>query len=57
MTDGIYNQTPDAISYQWKRNGLNIAGATTNTYVPLITDEGLPITCEVSATFGSILLL
>ena len=53
VTDGIYNQTPDAISYQWKRNGLNIAGATTNTYVPLITDEGLPITCEVSATFGS----
>ena len=45
VTDGIYNQTPDAISYQWKRNGLNIAGATTNTYVPLITDEGLPITC------------
>lgn len=53
VTDGIYNQTPDTISYQWKRNGINISGSTTNTYVPLITDEGLPITCEVSATFGT----
>jgi hypothetical protein len=38
------------ISYQWKRAGVNISGATTNTYTPLETDEGLPITCEVLAS-------
>lgn len=53
VTDGIYNQTPDTISYQWKRAGLNISGATTNTYTPLLTDENLAITCLVSATYGT----
>lgn len=52
VTDGIYNQTPDTISYQWKRAGSNISGATTNTYTPLISDEGLNITCHVTATYG-----
>jgi hypothetical protein len=55
VTDGLYNETA-TISYQWKRNSSNISGATTNTYVPLITDEGLPITCVVTATSGSNIL-
>ena len=53
VTDGVYNQTPSAISYQWKIAGLNISGATTNTYTPLLTDENLAITCLVSATYGA----
>ena len=49
VTDGLYSEVVD-ISYQWKRAGANISGATTNTYTPLETDEGLPITCEVLAS-------
>ena len=49
VTDGLYSEVVD-ISYQWKRAGVNISGATTNTYTPLETDEGLPITCEVLAS-------
>ncbi len=52
VTDGIYNQIPASISYQWKRAGSNILGATTNTYIPLLTDENQNITCLVSATYG-----
>ena len=52
VTDGIYNQTPETISYQWKRAGSNISGATTNTYTPLLTDENKSITCLVSATYN-----
>ena len=39
VTDGLYSEVVD-ISYQWKRAGVNISGATTNTYTPLETDEG-----------------
>jgi hypothetical protein len=53
VTDGVYNQTPDSVSYQWKRAGSDISGATTNTYTPLLTDENLAITCLVSATYGA----
>ena len=53
VTDGIYNLTPDTISYQWKRAGSNISGATSNTYTPLLTDENLSITCLVLATYGA----
>lgn len=36
-------------SYQWKRGGVNIGGATSSTYTLLSDDAGVTITCEVTA--------
>ena len=37
-------------AYQWKRNGSNISGATTSTYVLVAADDNANITCLVTAT-------
>jgi hypothetical protein len=37
-------------SYQWKRDDVNIAGATNNTYVLTVEDSGADIVCQVTAT-------
>lgn len=37
-------------TYQWKRDGVAISGATSATYVLTVTDEGTDITVTVSAT-------
>lgn len=55
-TNGTWTAKPTAtFTYQWKRNGSNIIGATNSTYT-LVNDDGATnITCEVTATndFGS----
>ncbi len=38
------------LSYQWKRNGNDITGATTNTYTIVQTDIDQILTCEVTST-------
>lgn len=43
------NPTP-TYSYQWKRDGVNISGATSNTYTTVVADIGTELTCEVTAT-------
>lgn len=48
-TPGTWSATPDSHSYQWKRAGTNIAGATSNTYTLQVADEGQAITCAVTA--------
>lgn len=35
-------------SYQWKRDGVNISGATSSTYVTTDDDEGASITCAAT---------
>lgn len=60
-TDGTW--TGDAtitFTYQWQRNGVNIASATNNTYVVVEADAGKtnagvaqPITCVVTGTNAS----
>ena len=40
---GMYNVTPDSVSYQWQRNGVAIAGATNGTYVLTADDLGKQI--------------
>jgi hypothetical protein len=37
-------------SYQWKRNGINISGATNSTYIITSSDFETSITCSVTAT-------
>lgn len=47
---GGWANRPTSYSYQWKANGTNISGATSNTYTVLYTDTNKVITCAVSAT-------
>ncbi len=44
------------LTYQWQRNGVNIAGATAASYTTpsaLLTDSGATFRCIVSNSFGS----
>jgi lysophospholipase L1-like esterase len=46
---GTWSATPSSYSYQWKRNGSAISGATSSTYTLLNTDVGSTITVTVTA--------
>jgi len=48
---GGWDASPSAtFVYQWRRNGVNIAGATSSTYTLVAADETTVITCRVTAT-------
>jgi len=50
-TDGTWTGTaPIVYTYQWKRGGVNIGGATNNTYLLTASDPGTTITVTVTAT-------
>jgi hypothetical protein len=50
-TNGSWIGTqPVAYSYQWKRNGVNISGATASTYTLVLADAGASISCQVTAS-------
>lgn len=53
---GTWTGTPSGYAYQWKRNGTNISGATSSTYVLQAADEGTSVKCTVTAsnTAGSV---
>lgn len=46
---GTWSPTPSTLSYQWKRNGKTISGATSRTYVPTTADAGRYLTVTVTA--------
>jgi hypothetical protein len=44
---GTWTNSPTSYTYQWKRNGVNISGATSSTYKLVANDIGTTITVEV----------
>jgi len=52
-SNGTWTNTPTSYTRQWKRNGTNISGATSSTYVLQGADEGQSIKCTVTATNAS----
>lgn len=50
VTKGAWSPSAAAISYQWKRNGVAISGATATTYTLTKTDAGSTITATVRAS-------
>lgn len=62
VTRGVYawtfhNEMPRfAFAYQWKRNGVNISGATQEIYVPVDADIGATLTIAETITdfYGSV---
>jgi len=49
-TDGTWSNFDDSVTYQWRRDGVAIEDATTNTYISTVADSGADITCLVTAT-------
>ncbi len=43
-------QPPPTYAYQWLLAGVDIPGATTNTYTVALADRGLSLSCEVTAS-------
>lgn len=49
-TNGTWTNSPTSFTYQWKRNGVAIGGATLATYTTTMADVGQTLTCTVTAT-------
>src|ERR1700736_2566984 len=49
-TTGTWTHNPTSFTYQWKRAGGAISGATVSTYVPVAADVGNTLTVAVVAT-------
>lgn len=49
VDDGVWAGAQDVV-YQWMGDGVDIAGATGRSYVPVVGDIGDVITCEVTGT-------
>jgi hypothetical protein len=47
---GTWSNVPTGYAYQWQRAGTNIGGATTNTRVCAVADEGQALRCVVTAS-------
>jgi len=49
---GTWNSQGSIFNYKWKRNGVAITGATSNTYTIQAIDAGTTITCDVQNQNG-----
>lgn len=50
-TNGTWTGTPaPTFTYQWRRDGVSIGGATASSYTPVAADIGPAIDCLVTAT-------
>jgi hypothetical protein len=49
-TNGTWSGSPTTFTYQWRRNGGALGGATASTYTTVAGDVGQSITCTVTAT-------
>ena len=45
---GSWSPSPSRVSYQWKRNGIRISGATARTYTPTTKDAGRYLSMAVT---------
>lgn len=54
-TTGTWDNSPTGYTYQWKRDGADIGGATSSTYTCVEADETKTLSCVVTASnaFGS----
>lgn len=50
VATGEWSPVPDTTTYQWKRNGVSIPGATGSTYRLTASDAGKSITVSVTAS-------
>lgn len=50
---GTWTNTPTSYTYQWKRNNVNISGATSSTYILLDADVANKISVGVTASNAS----
>ena len=49
-SNGTWSNSPTSFSYAWRRDGVDIAGATSVTYTLVTADTGHSVTCRVFAT-------
>lgn len=50
VTAGTWNNAPSGYAYQWRRDGVDIAGATVASYTVVAADTGHALTCRVLAS-------
>lgn len=48
--DATWDSTPATRTYQWRRDGVDISGATSSTYTPVLADVGAVLSCVESVT-------